>query len=169
MAERSDGERVQPPPAPQVPTRTRIPWGRAAGLAVLALLPVLALFGVFGDARAETSASSGNLELHVRYPTRFRYKTIDAISVRVTNTSGQALDRIMVRFDEEYISQFSNVVFTPQVKRPYEVELTSVSPGETRLVFVEIQAENYWRHSGTITAGAGDESARVNLSTTVFP
>jgi hypothetical protein len=138
-------------------------------MALIGLIPLLALLGVFSGVQVETAAASPSLELNARYPARLRYKTTDRIEVRVRNRSDRPLNRVVVKFDEDYISRFSNLVFTPAAQRAYEVELVDLRPGETRLLAVEIQAEQYWRHSGALTASAGDDAATVNLGTTVFP
>lgn len=52
-------------------------------------------------------------------------------------------------FDVEYLSRFSTPLFIPAATDAYAVPLSSVRSGETRHVYVEIQAERYWRHEGS--------------------
>lgn len=138
------------------------------------LVPVLALLGIFGASKESVRASSSQLELQVEYPTRFRYKMIATIAVSLFNASPQALDIVQVRFDQSYISHFSTVTFTPSVTyithEFYIVEVTDLQPGETRLVSVDIQAEDYGRHRGHITAlPENGGEALVALDTFTFP
>ena len=49
------------------------------------LVPVLALFGMFGETVDSMSAANAQLEMRVEYPTRFRYKMIDSITVSLHN------------------------------------------------------------------------------------
>jgi hypothetical protein len=139
------------------------------GVLALAVLPVLALLGFFGESGAEQTLSGEALELHVSYPTRLRYKRIDTVEVRVRNVSGEPIDRVVVKFDEGYIEEFSSVHFTPSISRAYEVELKDVQPDEERLVSVEIQAEEYWRHRGTVTVEAGPHTLTARIMTFTFP
>lgn len=164
----------QPPQPPEIRRRLAFHRTQLIGVPLLAIIPILALFGVFGTTTGEMSTESAELQLHISYPTRFRYKTINSLTVEVRNRSGQALPAVTVNFDKSYLSRFSGVTFTPSVKtvtgEVYTLELTDVQPGETRTVDVEIQAEEYGGHSGFISATAGDaEAARATVNTFVFP
>ena len=170
----SDSQGTQPPQPPEIKRTLQFHLTQLIGVPLLAVLPVLALLGVFGTTRGEASAQSAALELHVEYPTRSRYKVINAIEVSVRNLTEQPLSTVTVSFDETYISKFSNVQFTPSVKtvtdEVYRVELSDLQPGETQLVSVEVQAEEYGAHRGTIKVAAGEaEAAQVDLATIVFP
>ena len=110
----------------------------------------------------------------MEYPTRFRYKMIDAIDVSVFNASSETIPVVQVRFDRSYIEQFSTVTFTPSVKEiaadAYVVELNDLQPGETGAVSVTIQAEIYGNHSGTVTATSENaDDLQVPVGTFTFP
>ena len=164
---------AQPPQPPQVPRRFKQYLFQWIGVPIFVLVALLAVFGVFGETVATAEESSAALELEVEYPSRFRYRTDNLITVSVTNRTDQALDSISVRFDQSYVSNFANVTFQPSVEtiadNTYVVALTDVAPGETRSVVVEVQAESYWRHEGTISASAGEDSVSVSVATFVFP
>ena len=160
----------QPPPPPEIDRHFRLyPW-QWIGLPLLVLIPILALFGVFGHTWADVRDAGADVEMEVRYPTRFRYKELQAMYVRVRNRSDRMLDTVTVAFDTGYINRFSTVTFKPDISRAYEVELTDVVPGEERLITVEIQGEAYWRHRGSITGWhSGADTAEVRVSTFIFP
>jgi hypothetical protein len=162
-------EHPEPPPPPELHPRIQIRPLQIAGLVFLAAFPLLAFFNVFGDSQSRVSASSEIIELDVSYPSRFRYKSTASIEARITNTSQQPLEAVTVRFDENYVNKFSEVSFTPDVKRAYEVEITDLRAGQSQLISVEIQAEKYGRHSGTVSASSGDDLTTVSLATFVFP
>ncbi|HEY3477015.1 MAG TPA: hypothetical protein VGK56_20520 [Anaerolineales bacterium] len=138
------------------------------------LIPVLALLGMFGESYHEITTSNPDLEVQVRYPTRFRYKMIDAVTVSLTNISAQPFATAHIGFDREYVEGFSAVIFTPSVKHitdtVYLVELNDLQPGETRIISVSIQAEEYGRHKGTITVTPENwEALQVSIDTFTFP
>jgi hypothetical protein len=159
-----------PPRAPDIRRKIRFYGWQWIALPPMMLIPVFALFGAFGTSRDTARASTPELEMEISYPSRFRYKQIDRIHAFVANRSQRQLDTVTVSFDSGYIARFSTVTFTPSVGRAYEVELTDVGPGERRLISVELQGEEYWRHRGEISATSGSaDTARVRIGTIVFP
>jgi hypothetical protein len=135
------------------------------------LIPVLALFGVFGETWERADDANAVLRLHVEYPTRYRYKQINTMEVSLENVSDSPIDTVVVSFDPAYVRHFSTLTFIPSPTEPFEVELLDVAPGETRLVWAELQGERYGRHRGAIDAyQAGSlDTARVSVSTLILP
>lgn len=138
------------------------------------LIPILALFGVFGETVDEATESSRELEMHVRFPARFRYKMIDSITVSVRNASNQPITSVDITFDRAYIESFSTVTFIPSVKQVtetvYIVELTNLQPGEVQVVSLSVQAEKYGNHQGVITVKPdGEEGLQARITTLTFP
>ena len=159
---------IGPPPAPAVPRRIRMHTLHWFGMTVIAAIPVCAALGVFGSSGTRT-ASSASIELMVDYPTRCRYEMLELLEVRVRNRSGRTIEQATVVFDPSYLNGFSQAQFTPSPERAFEVEVTQLRPGETRLISAEIQGERYGRYSGAIVVKAGAESASVDVSTFIFP
>ena len=95
------------------------------------LIPILALLGVFGQTAGSEDASNPPLQMHVEYPTRFRYKLIDSIRVSLFNTSNQVIPSVNVHFDRAYIDQFSTVTFSPAIKEITETEYVALVRNET--------------------------------------
>ena len=162
-----------PPPlrSPDAPRTLRLHPYQWVGIPLLFAVPVLALFGVFGETWAHTRAAGADLSLEVRYADRYRYKMLNTVEAWVENRSGARLDTVVVAFDETYAGQFSTLTFIPSPTEPFEVELYDVAPGERRLVWAEFQAERYGRHTGPLRAyvpGRAD-TVSVTLSTYVFP
>ncbi len=169
-------ETAQPPQPPEIEPKfilSRVQW---IGLPLLMLLPILALFGVFGEASTAVSDSSDVLDMEVEYATRYRYRMLNTMEVSLENLSAQAIPTLTVRFDEDYISKFSSVVFSPQLDKitdeDYVVYLQDVQPGDIRIVNIEMQGDRYGRHSGVVSATAGEDShgrVQVEVSTFIFP
>lgn len=160
----------EPPQPPEMARRARIHGYQWIGLSIMGAVVLAAMLGAFGETRRDGSTRVDGLSVEHRHPTRFRYKTIDAITLTVTNTSGSMLDTVTVSFDTAYMNRFSNVSIVPSPARAWDVELVDVQPGESRIVVAEIQAEHYWRHAGTIeVSGPGTDTARIDIATISIP
>jgi hypothetical protein len=162
---------------PQPPDMKRIirmyPMQRI-GMGLIALIPILALLGVFGETRAQANASNAAFSVSVDYPINYRYRVHNPLTVRLHNTSQQAYATVTVAFSTDYISPFTSSQFEPELDRmtgeAYEVDLNDVQPGETRIVTVVLEGQEYGAHSGVITATAeGAGAAQVGVATFVFP
>lgn len=140
-------------------------------LPLLFLIPILAVFGVFGETWSRGHDASAELDLRIEYPTRYRYKQINTVEVHAQNVSSRTLDTVVVSFDPEYVRRFSTLMFIPSPAKPFEIELLDVKPGETRLVWAELQGERYGRHRGHVEAyrRGSPDTARVFLSTIIYP
>lgn len=164
------------PPTP--PMRRRLSFGvpQIVGIPLLLVLPVLALFRVFGTETSAATVSAPGLEATIRYPARFRFKTSQPLEIDVRNTGPDALPlvTVTVTVDRAWLSAFAQVRFTPQPaqvnERGYVVELHDIPPRGQRSVMGSIQAEHYGRHEGTIDI-ATEAGARLaaRLSTVVLP
>lgn len=171
MSERKEQDtHATPPQPPDIDARVSLPPFHWVGLLVLFALPLLALVGVFGESKARVELQNDTLALDLSYYDRFRYKLLNPIEMEITNRSGQPLERLLIRFDPAYIDQFSTVVFKPDLKEVYTVELTDIQPGESRQVRVELQGERYGLHQGTITLEPSTgESLEVPIETLIYP
>lgn len=132
-------------------------------------IPILALFGVFGESQTRARATSASLDMMVSYPSRFHYRQLQSLHVTVRNLSSTVADTVKVAFDTAYISRFSSVTFDPAPEAAYTVDLTDLKPSESRLVSVELWGQVYRNHHGTIVARHGTDSTMVRLRTFVFP
>jgi hypothetical protein len=161
---------VSLPDAPDIDRRIRIPAFRAIGMAVIALIPVLAVAGVFGERWSRATAHGASLEVGVEFPTRCRYRMLNSVTATVTNRSPRTIDTVTVRLDTAYALRFSTVVFTPAAQEAYSVPLTAIASGETRLVVIELQGERYGRHAGRLRfESTSGDSLSVRLHTLIFP
>jgi len=158
------------PDAPEIDRRIRIPAFRAIGMAVIALFPVLAVAGVFGESWNTTTAHGATIVVDVEFPTRYRYKMLNSITATITNRFPRTIDTVTVRLDTAYALRFSTVVFTPSAQDAYSVPLTALASGESRLVVIELQGERYGRHAGRlrVESTSGDTLA-VRVHSLIFP
>jgi len=163
------------------PPEIKKPWvfktAQKLGMPILFLIPILAIFGVFGNSSTMVTERGQNLALETSFPTKLRHKTIAPLVVKVTNLAAQTVPTVTLKFDEEYLSAFSNVAFQPGVDEitddAYYVHVRDLEANETRLVTLEVQAEQYWRHEGIVGAAVGGSNAasdvEVELQTFLFP
>lgn len=158
-------------PAGPPPTAPHLSFTRKQylGLPLLAAIPVLTLFGAFGESRASVRAASSALEMTVRYPSRFRYRQVQSLEITVRNVSPRILDTVALSLDTAYITRFSSVRIVPSPREAYVVDLIDVKPMESRLVTAELWGERYGSHSGRIMATTHSDSASTPIRTMVFP
>lgn len=169
MAGGKNRRQAEPPELPELDRRLKFGVVQMAGLGALLLIPILALFRVFGLGEASVTARSSALELTVEYPPRLRYGTAEVVVADIKNTSSAAMETVTVIFDSSYLSKVSEPRFTPPTARAFELDLVNVAPGETRRIELAFYADEYWSHSGEIRAAHATDTARVVVETFVFP
>jgi hypothetical protein len=157
------------PQPPSIVPKIHLSWKQRLGVPVLLAIPILALFGIFGERTAATHVTTSSLDMVVSYPSRLHYRQVQSLQVSIRNLSARVLDTVSVVFDTAYVSRFTGVKFEPPAESPYTVDLTSVKPGESRLVSIELWGQDYGRHRATIVARTGSDSAMVRFTTIVFP
>jgi hypothetical protein len=164
----------QPPQPPPFPRKIQLHRVQLIGMPLLMLIPLLALFGVFGETFATVEEANATLAVEVTYATRYRYKLANPLEVSVHNRSADRLSVVEVRLTKAYIDQFSGVSFTPQPEAItdefYIIELHDLAPTETRVVSVTLQGEEYWRHTGRVVVSTtGTQPVTLPLVTWIFP
>lgn len=160
---------ARPPQPPSIAPRLRMRTAEVVGMSIVAIVPVLASFGLLGPKIDRVSAQSQALDLEVEYPAVLRQNDRRALTARVGNRSDQVLEHVDVAFGHRYLSAFTGVSFVPSAGNAYTVRLSSLRPGESRLVVVEFEAERYGRHRGRIAALHGAQEAAVELRTLTLP
>lgn len=159
----------EPAELPELNRHLQFGGWQHVGLALIMLIPVLAALKVFGEASTTVGDRGAIISMSVEYPARVRHGTLEAVTVLITNQGPSPLDTVTVRFDTSYVARFTDLEFVPSVARAYEVGLAGVASGETRLVQLAVRANEYGRHRGSIAAIHAADSARVSISTVVFP
>ena len=165
---------VEPPEPPEIERRIEFHRLQMIGMPFILLIPLLALFGLFGESFDEAQAANSQVELRVDHPTRLRYKAVNAMEISVRNISAQEVPTITVTIDSDYVDKFAQVSFIPEVDEVtdevYEIELQNVGAGEARQISIDFQGDEFGLHTGTITAQPeGGEAAQTQISTFVFP
>jgi hypothetical protein len=170
-AQPSSQEPPQPPPfAPAL----RITPFQLIGIALLALLPLLALFGFFDANHTTERASNGEVALQVEYASLHQYRMREEMMVTVTNLSQQSPITINISFERGFIDHFTEITFVPDIETVstdgFDVQLSEVASGETRMVYVELKGQQLWRRTGVISASIdGGQPVSVTVRTWILP
>jgi hypothetical protein len=172
---------THPPPAQETELPKPPPFSRKLqfqqvqliGVPLLLILPILGLLGFFGESFTTVRAENVQLSLQIEYATRYRYKMNNDMIVTTGNLTGRSAT-VTAEFDRSYVDKFSTVTFTPSPERitdrAYVVELTEVEAGGRRVIKVELQGEEYWHHTGIVSATlAGGEPVQLEVGTTIYP
>lgn len=158
-----------PASPPDIERRTRLHPFQLVCVPVIFILPlVLGALGVFGKTRTRAHAEAGLIRISVDYPTRFRFKQLDRVTITVTNEGVLRIDSVLLSLDTTYANRFSTVRATPSFQKPYTLVLKDLGPGESSLAIIEIQAEHHGVHEGGLRIQAAD-TLRIPLRTIVFP
>lgn len=158
-----------PPSPPTIKPKLKMRMVELIGIAMFAMLPLLAVLGVFGPATTVRNAASGSLSVEARFPTKLRFEMKDRLDLYVRNTGPNLLNQVTVRFDSRYLHAFSAVSFSPEATQAYEVELEKLLPGETRLISLELTADGYGHHKGDVVVTSGATRLVLPVSTITFP
>jgi hypothetical protein len=159
----------EPPRLPDLPRRVRLYPGQWVGIPLLMLLPVLAVFGVFGETRGSADATGDVIRVEVDYPRRLRAGKWSEVQVRIRNVSGAVLNDVAVTFDASYLDHFSRLTFTPPPTLPHAVELSELHPGATATVRLEFEGDRPWWGRGRIGVAHAGDTAAVFISTFTYP
>lgn len=163
----------QPPKPPELERKMLFYPYQLIAIPLLLLIPVLALFGVFGETMATAAASQNGIELEVDYPTRMLYHSDQTIEVQVRNTTGSALPLVTVTLDVSYLNGFSDLSFVPSnvviSDDVYRINFENVQAGETRILTIDTVSVEYGSHQGTISVTAGANGPSVTVSTFIIP
>lgn len=165
----SRGEADVPPQPPVTRRRLALTRKQWIGLPLIAAIPVLTLFGLFGEHHAEIRVSSRRVAVAVRYPDRFRYRQTELLTVTVRNIAGSDIDTVHVSLDTAYVTRFAGLRIEPQPSTAFTVDLAHVKPGESRLVTAEYSGDRYGRHRGRVVISTSTDTATATISTFVFP
>jgi hypothetical protein len=163
-----------PPEAPQLGRNLRFYPAHLIGVLLMLAVPILALLGMLGDARAETNDTGSTLEIRVEYQLRMRYTEWASTEIVLNNLSDEPFETLTVRIDKAYLDGFDEITLSPDATRItdayYEVEVENIQPGETRIVTAAMRGERYGQHEGRITASFDtSETVEVTIGTFVFP
>lgn len=164
-----DSERRGPPDPPTVPRALRLTALQRIGLPVLFAIPILALFGVFGEHFTTAHADGAGLAITMRYPDRAHYRQPVSFRLSMRNVSARPVDTITVTLDTAFMRAFSDVSLSAPLNGAYVARVTNVAPGETRAISAMVSGERYGRHAGVIAVTGPQGTARLPVATFVFP
>jgi hypothetical protein len=167
-------EQIPQPPQPKEQKRSlRFYSYQVIGIPLLFLVPILAVFGVFGETTTMLNSSNGGIELEVKYTNRVLFQGLDGTEIAVRNTSEEVLEMVIISIDKAFLDAYSDVDISPDVsvitEEAYLVELSQLQPGQTQFVTIDSRGRLIGNHQGTIRATANDLSTSVTLEVFIIP
>ena len=142
---------------------------QVVSLSVLLVIVGSALAGAYNPRQHSSRLSLAGLDVRVTYTTHARFQQTDIISVTFGNNTGRPVDSIHVAVDTGYMAGFGETQINPEPEFPFESVLPQVPVGEFREVRVEARGNRSGRHEGELTISVRGDTARVHLSTFIFP
>lgn len=151
------GEGPQPPQPPEINRRLILRPSHAVGVALLLLIVVPALAGLFENKTDEIQHRYADGEIIVTYPSQLRIKNTGVLEVRLTGT---ASDSLRIELDDAYLAFFDSYAFADY--------LPSVSSRPAVWRF-EYEAARIGRAAGEIEIAVGEEVTSFRIATTILP
>jgi hypothetical protein len=164
-----------PEPAQPAEVKRRFQLYRYQWIAIplLFLVPILAIFGVFGETATTVQSSQAGLELEVQYSDRILFQGLDGTEIAIRNTSDQVLETVTLSIDKAFLTAYSDIAFSPDVDvitdEAYIIELTNLQPGQTQFVTIDSRGKLIGRHRGIIRATVNELSVSVTLDVFIIP
>jgi hypothetical protein len=156
--------------------RTRHPYYRRLLLCLIAVLPVLALLGVFGQKPSTSSADAGAASLSVTAPSRLRSGLIFQVKVRVV--AHRQIKKPEIVFDEGWWESMSVNSIEPEPSeassRDGRVVLSygKLEPGEsvTSWIYFQVNPTNVGKRRENVEVDDGETPlVDIHRSLTIFP
>jgi hypothetical protein len=169
----SPNQGIKPPQPPEIPRRIHLYPYQWVGFLCLFLIPVLALFGVFGETRDVAQIQANGIELTVMYTNRVHFHAQSTTRILVRNTQTEVMPAIQVAIDRSLLDNYAELTFMPGVAEitasEFVIQLTGIPPGETRVILLNSRGKIPGFHQGMVTASAGEEQITVKLEVFIFP
>lgn len=158
-----------PPTPPKLRPAVSLTLRQWIGIPILLVIPILAMFGVFGAHTRTEQVRAGRLAVAIMYPDRVRYRQTLGAQLAVQNTGTDPIDTIIVQYDTTYLNAFLISGAVPGLGSSYAAPIISVQPGETRVTTLVLAGDRRGRARGSVRVSAGADTVRIPLSTFVFP
>jgi hypothetical protein len=143
------------------------------GIPILFLIPILALFGVFGETSTVAQSEANGIDLEVHYTNRVLFQGLDGTEIQVRNATDAVIPILTITVEKAFLENYSDISFAPNVDKindeAYFFELLDVQPNETRIVTYDSRGKIAGSHSGTVTASYEAGDASVTVETFIIP
>lgn len=159
----------RPPDPPRLARAFRLTTVQCVGLPALFAIPILALFGVFGERYTDARASGVGVTAAIHYPSRIHYRQPLAFRITVENTGADTSDSIVVSLDPRFMRAFTAIEVSAPMSASYRFTLRDVAPHERVNIDGEVSGDRYWRSTGALQARGPEGTVHIPVSTFVFP
>lgn len=157
------------PEAPPLRRRLRFSLLQRIAIPILAVLPALALAGVFDEDPIVVERTVGSLAMRAEIPQRIRQNRTAVVHVDLENRGSEPVSAV-VALSPEYLEESIAIEMTPHPHRAWASRFDRIEPGARARVSLQYEGESAGMHEGVLRVvdGAGHE-ARVRVRTFVFP
>jgi hypothetical protein len=168
-----DTERVErlhsPPEPPTIDHRIALTRVQRIGVPLLALVPILAVAGVFDDRSVVVEREVGSLSVRAEMPQGVRQNRSGIVEIDLENRGASPVSA-EVAISPEYLVDCMEIDMTPSPYRAWATRTEPIAPGERAQVRLEYEGERAGLHEGVlrIRESRGDE-VRIPIRTFVFP
>ncbi|HEY0947783.1 MAG TPA: hypothetical protein VGD81_21040 [Opitutaceae bacterium] len=172
MSQDDEYAKADPPKPPPFDRRISIPPGHATGLLLLALLPLLAVFGVFGGDDRTVEKSGDGVALGVTYAPRMRFGYPVKLQIHVGSVDDRPLSGAEVHVSTSFLERFDRVSSMPEPKRmSREACEFAVDDGQREAVIaIDLEPERYGFATGTVSVVAqGGVAVELPIRSFVLP
>jgi hypothetical protein len=163
----------EPPQPPEYERKLKFYPYQLIGIPLLFLIPILALFGVFGETSTVIQSEANGIELEIHYANRVLFQGLDGTEIHVRNATETVIPALTISIEKAFLDNYSDIAFTPDVEEindvAYILELSDVQPSETRIVTYDSRGKIIGAHRGTVTASYEGDGPSVILETFIIP
>lgn len=163
----------QPPQPPDFERRFQLFTYQKVAIPLLLLIPLLALFGVFGETSATAASHTESLTLEIGYPDRMHSGMGNEVQIQVINTGTQDLATVEVAVPQSYLASFDHLQFTPDVTQITNeaavIVLHDLTAGSSQFILIRFDGHWVGSHEGEVVVRSESAEVRAKIRTFVFP
>jgi len=140
------------------------------GYLFLLTLPVLSIFGYFDENMMTEKTESHGLEMSINYPSKLRYGEMENLRIEVRNNTKEIFSHISISLSRNYLENFEEITFTPNVNKDYLVSFESIPKNQSRYVDIQIKGKKFGNSKGQVMLT--HENRKIinqSIKTFIFP
>lgn len=172
MTNRATEPQMEKPP--EFTRRVVLNGRQLAGVLLLLLLPVLAVFQLLGDARRSYETTNQGLALHVEAPVSARHGNMVRLRIKVAGVARMGGQVATIAITQGYLNRFSGVRARPEIAHVTEDDGVILQElpraGSAAEAVVEMTPEDHgWAHGAVRVSLEAGVTVELKFKTFIFP